>query len=71
MVPKVGTTAYRYLVFVVDGKSGQVKRPSSTGRTAATNRLTFADVQQNHGVDDGKFKFAPPAGTHILKPPSP
>jgi outer membrane lipoprotein-sorting protein len=28
-------------------------------------------VQQNKGVDDGKFRFAPPAGTHILKPPSP
>ncbi|MCU1278647.1 MAG: hypothetical protein JWM53_2193, partial [bacterium] len=26
MVPKVGTTAYRYIVFVVDGKSGQVKQ---------------------------------------------
>ena len=26
MVPKVGTTAYRYIVFVVDGKSGQVRQ---------------------------------------------
>ena len=71
MVPKVGTTAYRYLVFVVDGKSGQVKQTVIYGQDGSTNRLTFVDVQQNKGVDDGKFKFAPPAGTHILKPPAP
>jgi outer membrane lipoprotein carrier protein len=71
MVPKVGTTAYRYLVFVVDGKSGQVKQTVIYGQDGSTNRLTFVDVQQNKGVDDGKFRFAPPAGTHILKPPSP
>jgi outer membrane lipoprotein carrier protein len=71
MVPKVGTTAYRYLVFVVDGKSGQVKQTVIYGQDGSTNRLTFADVQQNKGVDDGKFRFAPPAGTHILKPPTP
>jgi outer membrane lipoprotein carrier protein len=71
MVPKVGTTAYRYLVFVVDGKSGQVKQTVIYGQDGSTNRLTFVDVQQNKGVDDGKFRFAPPAGTHILKPPAP
>jgi outer membrane lipoprotein carrier protein len=69
MVPKVGTTAYRYLVFVVDDKTGQVKRTIIYGQDGSTNRLSFVDVQQNKGVDDGKFKFAPPAGTHILKPP--
>lgn len=70
MVPKVGTTAYRYLVFVVDGKSGQVKQTIIYGQDGSTNKLSFVDVQQNKGVDDGKFKFAPPSGTHILKPPS-
>ena len=70
MVPKVGTTAYRYLVFVVDAKSGQVKQTIIYGQDGSTNKLSFVDVQQNKGVDDGKFKFAPPSGTHILKPPS-
>ena len=70
MVPKVGTTAYRYLVFVVDDKSGQVKETIIYGQDGSINKLSFADVQQNKGVEDGKFKFAPPAGTHILKPPS-
>ena len=70
MVPKVGTTAYRYLVFVVDAKSGQVKQTIIYGQDGSTNKLSFVDVQQNKGVDDGKFKFSPPSGTHILKPPS-
>lgn len=71
MVPKVGTTAYRYLVFVVDAKSGQVRRTIIYGQDGSTNRLSFLDVQQNKGVEDGKFKFSPPSGTHILKPPTP
>lgn len=70
MVPKVGTTAYRYLVFVVDDKTGQVKKTIIYGQDGSTNKLSFVDVQQNKGVDDGKFKFSPPSGTHILKPPS-
>ena len=70
MVPKVGTTAYRYLVFVVDDKTGQVRKTIIYGQDGSTNKLSFVDVQQNKGVDDGKFKFAPPSGTHILKPPS-
>ena len=70
MVPKVGTTAYRYIVFVVDDKTGQVKRTIIYGQDGSTNKLSFVDVQQNKGVDEGKFKFSPPAGTHILKPPS-
>ena len=71
MVPKVGTAAYRYIVFVVDGKTGQVRQTIIYGQDGSTNRLGFSDVQQNKGVDDGKFKFSPPSGTHILKPPSP
>ena len=64
-----GHAAYRYIVFVVDAKSGQVKQTIIYGQDGSTNRLSFVDVQQNKGVDDGKFKFSPPSGTHILKPP--
>jgi outer membrane lipoprotein carrier protein len=69
MVPKVGTTAYRYIVFVVDAKTGMVRQTIIYGQDGSTNRLSFVDVQQNKGVDDGKFRFSPPAGTHILKTP--
>jgi outer membrane lipoprotein carrier protein len=71
MVPKVGTAAYRYLVFVVEGKTGQVKATVIYDQQGGTNRLAFSDVQQNKSVGDDKFKFSPPAGTHILRPPSP
>ena len=69
MVPKVGTTAYRYIVFVVDEKTGQVRRTIIYGQDGSINNLSFADLQQNKGVDDAKFRFSPPAGTHILRPP--
>lgn len=69
MVPKTGTAAYRYLVFVVDQKSGMVTQTVIYDQAGGTNRLKFADVKQNGGVDDGKFKFAPPGGTKILTPP--
>jgi outer membrane lipoprotein carrier protein len=69
MVPKLGTTAYRYLVFVVDDKTGQVRRTIIYGQDGSTNRISFLEAQQNKGVDDGKFKFAPPSGTKIIKQP--
>jgi outer membrane lipoprotein carrier protein len=68
MVPKTGTAAYRYLVFVVDGKSGQVKQTIIYDQQGGTNKLSFSDVQQNKSIDDGKFRFSPPAGTQIIKP---
>jgi outer membrane lipoprotein carrier protein len=69
MVPKVGTAAYRYVVFVVDGKTGQVRRTIIYDQQGGTNTLRFSDVQQNKGIDDAKFRFSPPKGTHILTPP--
>lgn len=69
MVPKTGTAAYRYLVFIIDDKSGMVTQTVIYDQTGSTNRLKFVDVKQNGGVDDGKFKFAPPSGTKILTPP--
>jgi outer membrane lipoprotein carrier protein len=68
MVPKTGTAAYRYLVFVVDEKTGQVKQTLIYDQQGGTNKLSFSDVQQNKSIDDGKFKFSPPTGTQIIKP---
>ena len=69
MVPKVGTAAYRYIVFVVDAKTGQVRRTIIYDQQGGTNTLRFSDVQQNKGIDDARFRFSPPAGTRILTPP--
>ena len=69
LVPKTGTSAYRYVVFVVEAKSGQVARTIIYDTSGGTNTLTFSDVQQNKGCPDDRFKFAPPAGTKIIKAP--
>jgi outer membrane lipoprotein carrier protein len=69
LVPKSGTTAYRYLVFVVDAKSGMVKETMIYDQQGGTNRLAFTTVEQNKGVADGKFSFSPPPGTKIISPP--
>ena len=65
---RTGTAAYRYIVFVVDGKSGQVRQTIIYDQQGGTNKLSFSDVQQNKNIEDGKFKFSPPAGTQIIKP---
>jgi outer membrane lipoprotein carrier protein len=69
LVPKSGTTQYRYLEFIVDAKTGMVKETVIYDQQGGTNRLTFSNVEQNKGVADGKFTFTPPAGTKILNPP--
>jgi outer membrane lipoprotein carrier protein len=66
LVPRTASAAYRYLLFVVDGKTGQVLRTVIYDQQGGTNRLTFSGVELNRGVDDAKFKFTPPAGTKIL-----
>jgi outer membrane lipoprotein carrier protein len=68
LVPKAATTAYRYLLFVVDPATGQVEATRIYDQQGGTNQLAFSDLQSNRGVDDAKFRFTPPAGTHIVKP---
>jgi outer membrane lipoprotein carrier protein len=67
LVPKAATTAYRYLVFVVDPKTGMVRETLIHLQEGGTNHLTFSNVETNKGVEDAKFKFAPPSGTKILR----
>ena len=66
LVPKVATAAYRYLLFVVDPKSGMVRATIIYDQQGGTNHLSFTGVETNRGVDDGKFRFSPPQGTKIL-----
>ena len=66
LVPKVATAAYRYLLFVVDPKTGLVHETVIYDQQNGTNHLTFASVETNKGVDDAKFRFTPPSGTKVL-----
>ncbi len=69
MVPKTGTAAYRYLLFVVDPKSGQVVETVIYDQQGGTNTLRFSDLEQNRKIDDAKFKFTPPRGVKVVSPP--
>lgn len=68
LVPRKATPQYRYLEFVVDGKSHMVKQSVLYDQQGGENHLRFLDVKVNQGVSDGKFGFSPPAGTRIIRP---
>ena len=68
LAPKRASTAYKTLQFVVDPKTGAVNGTVIFDQQGGESRLRFTQIEQNKGVDDGKFKFAPPAGTRVLKP---
>jgi outer membrane lipoprotein carrier protein len=68
LVPKAPTSAYRYLLFIVDEQTGQVRRTIIYDQQGGTNELVFSNVESNRGVNDSKFQFSPPRGTRILNP---
>ncbi len=68
LVPKVATAAYRYLVFVVEEKTGLVRGTTVFDQQGGVTRIQFLDAKTNQGADDKKFSFSPPRGTQILNP---
>ncbi|MSP62430.1 MAG: outer membrane lipoprotein chaperone LolA [Myxococcales bacterium] len=68
LVPQKATAQYRYLVFVVDGKSAMVKETVVYDQQGGTNHMTFRDTETNKGVTDAKFAFTPPTGTKVIRP---
>ncbi len=68
LVPKHATGAYKALLFVVDPKTGSVNGTVVYDQQGGESRLRFSQIEANRGVDEGKFKFTPPAGTRIMKP---
>ena len=68
LVPKHATSAYKSLLFVVEPRSGTVNGTVVFDQQGGESRLRFTNIESNKGVDDGKFKFTPPAGTRIIKP---
>lgn len=68
LTPRQPTGAFRYLVFVVDAASGQVKQTIIVDQQGGKNRMTFSAVETNKGVEDSKFRFSPPSGTKIIQP---
>ena len=70
LVPKASSGNYRYLLFVTDSATGQVKETVIYDQQGGTNRLRFSGLAVNTKVEDAKFKFTPPAGVKILQAPS-
>lgn len=66
--PKRASGAYKSLLFVIEPKTGVVTGTVVYDQQGGESRLRFLSIEANRGVDDGKFKFSPPAGTRILKP---
>jgi outer membrane lipoprotein carrier protein len=69
MVPKTASSAYRYLYFVVDPKTGAVLQTVIFDQQGGTNKLSFSNVEQNTNPPDAKFSFTPPAGVKVITPP--
>jgi outer membrane lipoprotein carrier protein len=68
LVPLKPTAQYKYLVFVVDPKSYMVKETYVYDQQGGVNHMIFSNVETNLPVADGKFVFAPPEGTKIIRP---
>ena len=68
LVPKAPTAQYRYLAFVIDGKTAFVKETVVYDQQGGSNHIVFDRISTNvkGGLDDSKFQFTPPAGTRIL-----
>lgn len=68
LIPKLATAAYRYLLFTIDEKSGLVLATTVYDQQGGVTNIQFLDVKTNQGLEDKKFSFSPPRGTHILNP---
>jgi len=72
LLPKVASTQYRHLLFVVQPKTYLVKETILFDQQGGQNHLVFSAIETNPkaGVDDGRFSFTPPPETKIITPNS-
>ena len=68
LVPKKATAQYRFLEFVVDGRTYMVKQTVLHDQQGGESRMRFLDVKVNQGAPDKLFTFTPPPGTRLLNP---
>ena len=60
--PKVATNLYNFVLFYVDGTTYHVRRVLIVDAQDNRNRFDFSKPVVNGKIDDGKFKWSPPAG---------
>lgn len=64
--PKVAEPQVKSLLFVVDGKTFDVRESVITDSQGNVNDLTFADIKTNTKIPDGEFKWSAPSGVRII-----
>jgi outer membrane lipoprotein carrier protein len=68
LVPKVPTSQYKELRFVVDGETFQVLKTTIYDPYGNTNEIVFKDVKLNTNLPDKGFEFKQPKGARLLNP---
>ena len=68
LVPKVPTSQYKELRFVVDGETFQVLKTTIYDPYGNTNEIVFKKVKLNTNLPDKGFEFKQPKGARLLNP---
>ena len=66
LAPKKQGAAMQKLRLLVDD-AGRISRMIIFDRSGSTSDILFADVRENTGIDDSKFRFKAPKGTEIIE----
>lgn len=70
LVPKVRSSQFARLRFIVDATTFEVKETTVYDTLGNTNRLIFSNTRQNSGLPDSGFTFTPPAGARRVEAPA-
>ncbi len=68
LVPKVATSQYKELRFIVDGETFQVLKTTIYDPYGNTNEIVFKGVKLNTNLKDSDFEFKPPKSARLLNP---
>lgn len=66
LTPKAAQPQVKGILFVVDGRTFDVRESVITDAQGNVNDLVFADIRVNTRIADGTFRFTPPAGVRVI-----
>jgi len=70
LTPRVPTSQYAHLLFVVDTAEWLVRESIVVDHQDGSNRITFWDIRRNTHIPEGKFRFVPPGAVKVIDPSS-
>ncbi len=68
LVPKVPTSKYKELRFVLDAETAQVLKTTIYDPYGNTNEIVFSKVKFNKNLKKKSFQFTPPKNARLLNP---